>query len=159
MDNSSDMDNFFDEINTISEKERAVPKKKGRPKKKIYTPSLKVNDVMDNDPLLDRPARRPSKAEQKLREELLREELRKINGNNTHYFIVSIVINQLNVSSYRTISFELRKPFFALSDIKKMFGNPDNFAILHWSEIDKEAYEIFNNKIELESANLLGMMR
>lgn len=151
------------EENDFFEPSEGVPVKKklGRPRKdnKDYSKSLTAKDFVENDELLSRPARRPSKAEQKIREELLREELRRMNGNKSRYFIVSVVINHLSISSYKSVSFECKESFFSQADLKKVLGNPENYAILSILEIDKDDFDIFNSRENKHISETLGLIK
>lgn len=165
------IDEEMDELE--QEEEKPVQKKRGRPKgiphpknekydfsycekkdvKSEFHQSLKAEDV-----LLNRPARRPSRVEQMYREELLREELRKINNDRTWYFLVSGAMVYMNVTSYRTIAVQSKESFLSYNEIKNLFGNPDTFAILTILRIEKDEYEIFNSTFQPQANKTIGLI-
>ena len=152
----------MDNMNEQDFPESKKPQKKRGPKKvdnRDFTPGAVLRDAInDADDILTRPARRPTLVEQKIREELLKDELRKIVGNRSRYFIISGVINILNVSSYRNISIECKDGFFTHAQIKNLFGNPETFAILNIMEIDKDDFDIFNSEINFQVNNKIGLI-
>lgn len=150
-----------------------APKKRGRPKgiphsknenfnfspsekpevKKDFHESLKAEDV-----LLNRPARRPSRVEQLYREELLREELRKINNDRTWYFLISVAITQLNITSYKSVAVQAKKSFLSHREIQNIFGNPDTFGILSVIRLEKDEYEEFNSSYNINVNKNIGLI-
>lgn len=164
---------FEDELEQEEPPEQPVKKPRGRPKgiphpknenydfsycekkdvKSEFHQSLKAEDV-----LLNRPARRPSRVEQMYREELLREELRKINNDRTWYFLVSGAMVYMNITSYRTIAVQSKESFLAYNNIKNLFGNPESFAILTVLRIEKDEYEIFNRSFHPEANINVGII-
>jgi hypothetical protein len=161
------------EEENLNTEETPTPKKRGRPKgiphsknenfdftpcskndvKKEFMDSLKAEDV-----LLNRPARRPSKVEQLYREELLREEIRKLNNDRTWYFLISVAMNYLNVTSYKSIAVQAKKSFLSYQEMHNLFGNPDSFAILSIIRLEKDEYEEYNSTFQININKNIGII-